>query len=64
MSAHPGINMRIANELSLVMMVIERCSPACLMAERVMNTMVLVLWRYLRELQRRMHFTMKQNDFT
>ena len=31
-------------------------SLACLVEERVVNTMVLVLWKYLKYFQRKMHF--------
>ncbi len=51
--------MTLPNKLTIVHSVImglERWNLACLMAERMMNTVVLVLWRYLKHLLCRPYF--------
>ena len=50
--------------LALVIMVTERLNSDLLMAGRLVNTMMLVWWRYLEHLQHWMIVVMKQHQLT
>ena len=45
-------------------MMIERCNLACLIAEIMMNTMVMVLWGYLKHLRHITQFSVEQGHLT
>ena len=45
-------------------MVPRRCDFACLVAEMMVNTMVLALWRYLKYLCRRTNFSLERYNLT
>ncbi len=45
-------------------MVLERWNLVCLLVEMSVKTMALALWRYLKNLGCRVHFSLKENYLT
>ena len=43
-------------------MVLEKWNYVCLMAERMVNAVVLIWWRYLKYLQHKMQFALGQGN--
>ena len=54
----------IQNTLSIVIMVLERLNMALLMETRMVNTILMVLWRYLEYLWKRWQLSLLQNYLT